>query len=82
MGVEHCALVKAWLSFYHEHKEAFRYGQTGPVQNVNLYLANKVERWARRTALFWMRLETRREAWLRSAGVGSSAYENQGSEGI
>ena len=44
MGVEHCVLVKAWLSFYHEHKEAFRYGQTGPVQNVNLYLANKVER--------------------------------------
>ncbi len=26
--------------------------------------------------------KSRREAWLRSAGVGSSAYENQGSEGI
>ena len=44
MGVEHCLLVKAWLSFYHGHEEAFRYGQTGPVQKGNLCSTIEVER--------------------------------------
>ena len=44
MSAEHRALIKAWLSFYHEHKEDFRYGQMTPVQNDALFSTIKVER--------------------------------------
>ena len=44
MPQEHRALVKTWLSFYHEHKEEFRYGQMRPVQHDILYSTIKVER--------------------------------------
>lgn len=44
MGVEHCLLVKAWLSFYHGHEGAFRYGQMGPVQKGYLCSTIEVER--------------------------------------
>ena len=44
MPPAHRALVKTWLSFYHEHKEDFRYGQMRPVQNDILYSTIKVER--------------------------------------
>lgn len=47
MPAEHRALVKAWLSFYHEHKEDFRYGQMRPVQNDLLFSTIKVERGAK-----------------------------------
>ena len=33
MTDDHRRLTKAWLSFYHEHKEDFRYGRMRPVQN-------------------------------------------------
>ena len=44
MPPAHRALVKTWLSFYHEHKEDFRFGQMRPVQNDILYSTIKVER--------------------------------------
>ncbi len=47
MPAAHRALVKAWLSFYHEHKEDFRYGQMRPVQNDLLFSTIKVERGAK-----------------------------------
>ena len=33
MPEDHRRLIKAWLVFYHEHKEAFRTGRMRPVQN-------------------------------------------------
>jgi alpha-galactosidase len=44
MSDDHRRLVKAWLSFYQEHKEDFRYGQLRPVQNDPLFSTIKVER--------------------------------------
>ena len=47
MSAAHRGLIKAWLSFYHEHKEDFRYGQMRPVQNDALFSTIKVERGAK-----------------------------------
>jgi hypothetical protein len=44
MTDDHRRLMKGWLSFYHEHKEDFRWGQLRPVQNDALYSTVKVER--------------------------------------
>ncbi len=44
MTDDHRRLLKGWLSFYHEHKEDFRYGQLRPVQNDALFSTVKVER--------------------------------------
>ena len=44
MTDDHRRLIKGWLTFYHEHKEDFRWGQLRPVQNDALFSTVKVER--------------------------------------
>ena len=43
MTDDHRRLVKTWLSFYHAHKEDFRYGQLRPVQHDAGFSTFKVE---------------------------------------
>ena len=40
---DHKNLIKNWLSFYHEHKDDFRYGKLRPVQNDLMFSTIKVE---------------------------------------
>ena len=44
MTDEHRRILKAWLAFYQEHKEDFRYGQMRPIQDDSLSSTILIER--------------------------------------